>query len=774
MSTANATESIINDLSLPHEKAAKLTREKVRINELINFDKQPSAPVKVSVIVPVCNVEVYLRECLDSIVNQTLREIEIICVNDGSTDSSADILREYAMKDDRVKIIDKDNAGYGHAMNIGMDMAQGEYIGIVESDDFVDLSMYEELYRLAVENDVDYIKSDFNRFVYEDGVIKTFFNRTARAKANYNVIIDPHENVDIFRFVMNTWSGIYKRSFLVENNIRHNETPGASYQDNGFFFETACYAHRTYYVDKAYYFNRRDNPNSSVYSNSKLYCIRDEYNFIKDRLFSDEKVDKCFVMPYLYRKFTNYRFTYNRVNDEGKKEYLTTFYNEFSKDVTSEYWDWDFLRDEEKEELHFILDDPDGYYDVTKSGSGNLKISVIIPVYNESENIRECLESITSQSLREIEIICVDDGSTDNSVEIIQKYMEEDDRIVLLTQQNQGAGTARNYGMSFAKGEFICFMDADDFYPATTILRNLYISAKHNNVKICGGSFSTLNGKKVITEYSDEFAKYTFDHNGLIEYKDYQFDYGYHRFIYDRKMLVENNIVFPKYLRFQDPPFMAHAMTTAGSFYAVSQVVYRYRKNNAKLTWTREKVFDLVSGIKEMLDISREKSLPELHYLAVKRLNKDFLSVIMEFLTVDDIEFYLLVIETQHSISADLLKSINRCKQDEYFVIKPLYRILNHSNELASVKKKLEKAEKRNSDLELEVKNSPVSNYKKLSDSIELCNTGIRKVNRRLSSAIDDTKRLSAELTSVKSSFSFRVGRVITWLPRMIAKLFKR
>jgi glycosyltransferase involved in cell wall biosynthesis len=105
---------------------------------------------KVSIIVPIYNVEKYLRECLDSIVKQTLKDIEIVCVNDGSTDSSLDIIKEYAEKDERVKYIDKPNSGYGISMNQGLDKAQGEYIGIVESDDFIKPEMFEELYNLAL------------------------------------------------------------------------------------------------------------------------------------------------------------------------------------------------------------------------------------------------------------------------------------------------------------------------------------------------------------------------------------------------------------------------------------------------------------------------------------------------------------------------------------------------------------------------------------------------------------------------------------------------
>ena len=116
---------------------------------------------KVTVVVPIYNVEKYLRQCLDSIVNQTLKDIEIICVDDGSTDSSPQIIQEYMDKDSRVKVITKPNSGYGNSMNRGFDMAEGEYIGIVESDDYADPEMFEEMYNVASSNQLDVVKSGF-------------------------------------------------------------------------------------------------------------------------------------------------------------------------------------------------------------------------------------------------------------------------------------------------------------------------------------------------------------------------------------------------------------------------------------------------------------------------------------------------------------------------------------------------------------------------------------------------------------------------------------
>ena len=119
---------------------------------------------KVSILIPAYNVEPYIRQCLNSVCNQTLREIEIIIVNDGSKDKTLSIIKEYAKKDERIILIDKKNGGYGMAMNIATQHANGQYIGIVEPDDFISYDMFEVLYKKANEFKLDFVKADFYRF----------------------------------------------------------------------------------------------------------------------------------------------------------------------------------------------------------------------------------------------------------------------------------------------------------------------------------------------------------------------------------------------------------------------------------------------------------------------------------------------------------------------------------------------------------------------------------------------------------------------------------
>lgn len=322
--------------------------------------------VKVSIIVPTYNVEAYLDECLESIQRQTLKEIEVICVNDGSTDHSLEIIRKYAEGDPRFVVIDKENGGYGLGMNVGLDKATGEYVGIVEPDDFVPLSMYEDLYLAAKENELDFVKADFYRFTRnpDNGNMALTYNHLDKTGEYYNKVYNPSEMPLLSRFIMNTWSGIYRRAFLEKYHIRHNETPGASFQDNGFFWQTFMYAKRAMFLDKPYYMNRRDNPNSSVNNKEKVYCMNIEYDHIRELFMQkgNEELWERFKGYYNLKRLHNYMFTLKRIADEYKKEYVQRISAEFRRAKQKEELDFSIMTVVEQEKLAFLIKDPEGYY----------------------------------------------------------------------------------------------------------------------------------------------------------------------------------------------------------------------------------------------------------------------------------------------------------------------------------------------------------------------------------------------------------------------------
>lgn len=319
-----------------------------RFNNLIGAEVMPL----VSVIVPVYNVEKYLRQCIDSILMQTLYDIEIICVDDGSTDQSGKILDEYALADQRIKVIHKANAGYGAAMNTGIDIAEGKYIGIVESDDKIDSHMFENLYIKAEKYDLDFIKSEAFYWYEEIGYLSRIHSKKSDGYFN-KVLKEDYRNV-FFDFFMNIWTGIYNRDFIKKNEIRFNESAGASYQDNSFWMQTCLYARKAMWLDEAYYYYRQDNPEASVKSTSKMMAMPLEYDYLENLLKKREQYN---LLPYCYSmKLFRMRGVYYRIADEKKIEfsnYIREMYDEYKGYIRMNKYIDDFFR--------YCIEDPIAY-----------------------------------------------------------------------------------------------------------------------------------------------------------------------------------------------------------------------------------------------------------------------------------------------------------------------------------------------------------------------------------------------------------------------------
>jgi len=253
------------------------------------------------------------------------------------------------------------------------------------------------------------------------------------------------------------------------------------------------------------------------------------------------------------------------------------------------------------------------------------KIAVIIPIYNSEKYLKDCLFSVSEQSLKEIEIICIDDGSTDNSVSIISEFFEQDGRIRCIRIEHSGPGVARNIGIDASNSEFIAFMDSDDMYPNTGTLKKLYSEAKRNDVQICGGSWSEKKEDTVLTSFQD--SGYVFKDDGITCYREYQFDFGYHRFIYATELISRCGIRFPNLLRYQDPPFFVSAMYHAGRFYSLFEPTYCKRIKNENALSTKDKILDFLQGIRMVFDFADEHELHELMDTTTKRLAENILAI---------------------------------------------------------------------------------------------------------------------------------------------------
>lgn len=630
--------------------------------------------VKVSVIIAVYNVEKYLEECLDSVINQTLEDIEIICINDGSTDSSLNILNNYAANDKRVKVISQKNAGRSSASNLGLSIAKGDYVYFVDSDDVVKLSALEETYNYALEKSADVVMFQaINWISAEDRYYRTnIYDMSRIVEFNDGNVFDYNDLDDlIFHIPVTPWSKIYKNSFLREIDAKFPE--GLIFEDNIFYWDVIFNAKRIAFYEKCLYIRRR---------RSDSIMSKGDQRFVDSIAINNLMIDR-FKKYGSFEKFKNTLYnrkvnlTYNRfveIDDEFEDLYFDKLHEDYEDIVSKGLYDdymnnldernkaifdfclnsktyvefkyqmayWDshksFIRltnenkmfknkndelnkinsiiidDNElikksnsllnnsyeiihsqiskvknensslKEQNSFLMaensnlkednaiilkenailksdvnilsrenislkksndiisrenngfkkennvlsgiiydlkvknndlekninqlsDEKQNYIGELMSLASNIemmrsenemlvesnnnlkdellqekiKVSVVIPVYNVEEFLGECLDSIVNQTLKDIEIICVNDGSTDKSLEILNYYAENDDRFTVITQENGGHAVATNRGMELAHGKYLYLMDSDDFVELTT-LEEAYNYAEEKNV----------------------------------------------------------------------------------------------------------------------------------------------------------------------------------------------------------------------------------------------------------------------------------------------------
>lgn len=313
-------------------------------------------------------------------------------------------------------------------------------------------------------------------------------------------------------------------------------------------------------------------------------------------------------------------------------------------------------------------------------------ISIIVPVYNVEKFLPKCIDSLVNQTFRDIEIIFVNDGSTDNSLQVINDAALKDDRIIVFSQENKGQGAAKNYALSVAKGEYVMFLDPDDWYEYNTV-EIAYMTAKNNNAQAVHYNRRELDestGKLLRnTNLKERFLflyKYDLGKNPYYNYKDvkrrcfHSFDMAVPNRIYLTKFLKDNNIHFSQGRFAEDWLFTIGVLLKADKIFFVDKILYNYliRKRSTSHTYHKDvmRIFDIVNEIKKFLIINDMYEELEEEY-------KDF--KLAQFNYVDKlIPFYLRPLFT--------FKCIRNLTRKEYKAFK--YRGNNFIENIFSVKNK--------------------------------------------------------------------------------------
>lgn len=780
---------------------------------------------KLSIVIPIHNADAYLERCLNSVVSQTLKDIEIICVDDNSKDKSSEILQSFVKKDDRIRILTlSETSGQSHARNVGISEAQGEFIGFVDADDFVDCQMFEKMVENAVENSSDIVMCkatvyDTAKDSYSEDDeycnLSCFSEKFDKKTFSHKDTLAFWEKINVA-----VWNKIYRFEFLKSCRVKFQE--GYIYEDLPFFYATYTKAKKVSLVREFLYFYRINSENSTMTKTDEKvkdrvdmvsltvdilkeqkyfrdikaavinWAIHDlyyrfllidtryqkEYFFRMQKFFrtintsdvdntlikspyypyfcqiKENKYDEC--IKFFFNKETmgeryvqqakalfendlkqlgerrvqieeiekeNLKKKYDledlqerilqdekdrwaayykqkeglnsqreQITEEWKridenkseiveiKEDLNKKYNEignewknidaknaeiaFEKQDLANSWqrlEDETLRQKQQNELELIKSenkltnkyledvaeekarlakdlkdeiekDREYYSELMKSqielqqknyekinsfkkkieetDMTRPKVSIILPVYNVAPYLRQSLDSIIAQTLSDIEIICVDDGSTDESGQILDEYKEKDDRIKVIHKKNAGTGAARNDGLKIATGECIGFVDPDDW-----ILPNMY-ERLYNLLQD--------KGLDIVMFTPDVYNDKTGKHEGFLYFQDSNFPkflddkvfnkddispFSYPMCVwnklYRKRLFDENNIEFAEGLDFEDHKVIFKSLFTAKRIYFIREKLYVYRhsregsilSDNDTRMFDHIKIYDIVENI---------------------------------------------------------------------------------------------------------------------------------------------------------------------------------
>ena len=407
----------------------------------------------ISIIVPIYNVEDYLRECLDSIQKQTYPNFECIMVNDGSTDNSKQIAEEYLV-DSRFRLINQSNQGLSGARNTGISHIREEstFVAFVDSDDYVYPEFLEVLIE-HIEDDVDII----------EGMIECYHDKIKvdNVSHNFEKQILTTKDEKLGKLALNELRvGVFPKLFR-KNLLTEDFFP------KGWIFE-----------DLAVVPELVSNSGKWIKLSKVLYGYRIRPNSITNKEFSEEKLSIFNILE----KFDSYFKDENDITKllVEKLKYLHLNYHDLA--FVPENTQYKQLYKYEKQKLLSKIADYEG----------RTLISIIIPIYNVENYLRQCLDSIMGQTYKNFECLLINDGSADHSSKICEEFVEKDSRFRYFEKENGGVSSARNLGIEHSKGEYITFIDSDDWVDSD-YLEALYTTLLEEGADITVSTYKQFN-----------------------------------------------------------------------------------------------------------------------------------------------------------------------------------------------------------------------------------------------------------------------------------------
>ena len=565
----------------------------------------------VSVIIPVYNAGKYIKKCLNSIINQSLNEIEIICINDGSTDDSLNILNKFANKDHRIKIFSTKNLGQGHARNLGLNEASGRYISFIDADDWIELNTLELLYHKANLLDLDLLFFQMVNYIEDSGnFFETELYNYKKLIENFNqdIPFSPEDAKDfLFDIAVCPVSKLYKKNFLENNNIFFPE--GIIFEDNVFFYNSFLRANKISYLSEKFYYRRRHSESVTQNiteksfdivsaTNQMLLLFRDN-SWYEDYKFSLINHTFAMILEWFFKsKLSLCEEFYNII----KNEFLG--FNELFLDFDS------YLTDKNHQIFEIFLDNlhyldfmlnnnlRNSNYDlINNCHNENYKVSVIIPIYNNEILIHRTIMSVLNQSFgfENIELLLIDDNSNDNTLNILNSYSlkYENIKLIHLRENSGSAGTPRNIGINESTADYIMFLDHDDFFEVDAI-EILYSKMLETNADVVFANYCIVENRNFINVFDNnpEFIGNIVDNEQFIGFPPPSIWTK----LFKKKTIIENKIFFPSILG-EDAIFWNKFLINASKICYLEDVLIAYHVLSKSSTTNQVTSNYLIEGL---------------------------------------------------------------------------------------------------------------------------------------------------------------------------------
>ena len=511
----------------------------------------------ISIVVPIYNVENYLRQCLDSISEQTYKNFECILVNDGSTDSSQQIAEEYLV-DSRFKLINQSNKGLSGARNTGISHIREEstFISFVDSDDYIYPDFLETLIE-HIEDDVDIIEGMIEYFNDEIKVDNVFHNFEKQILTTKD---DKLRKLTLNELRVSVFPKLFRKSLLTEDFFPE----GWIFEDLAVVPELVSHSRKWIKLPKV------------------IYGYRIRPNSITTKEFSEEKLD-------VFKIFEKYDLFFENEND------VTKLLVEKLKYLHLNYHDIEFLPENNQYKQLYQQEKQKLLSKIADYESKAL-ISIIVPIYNVEKYLRQCLDSIQDQTYQNFECLLINDGSSDNSADICREYVSKDSRFRYIEKENGGVSSARNLGIEHSKGEYITFIDSDDWVDSD-YLEVLYTALIDENADISVSTYKRFHMADncwYVHSFQRGYEKRVFTNQELID--EFialdTFDYSY-RFVCGklvRKCLLDKIAFNEKTTLGEDMEFWLKLYLISNKIVYVNRDSYVYRVDNVNRHFGLEKI----------------------------------------------------------------------------------------------------------------------------------------------------------------------------------------